>query len=225
MLPPLGSEESPLAIDNMIVRLKSGELLLIRQSQTHAAVTAPSAAVLSFEKWRDYIAGSRGVQAIWRSLEHGRKWMRLPNLDSAIILDGKCGWPQEASGKPWVGGWDRPEAYVDPWRGTVFLTVGCVAGTVPAYRDHYFEHEILFASQDEGATWNALFFMPRWEPVVMTSTQDGRLFLAHAIGMNATSLRCHLYWLDPPWTSITGETDVFYGDAANPANCWSATNC
>ncbi len=217
-LPPLGPGESSLAIDNMLVRLRSGKLLLLRQSQTTALVTSPPAAAEAFAKWREYTGGNRAFQAVWRSSERGRKWTRLPNLDSALVLDGKCGWPQEVHGKPWVGGWDRPEAYVDPWTGTVFLTMGCTSGTAPAFRDHYFECEMLLVSRDEGATWTVAFQVPRWEPVVMTSTRDGRLFLCHAVGMDAKSLKCRLYWLDPPWTKAAGEADVFYGNPEKPEN-------
>jgi hypothetical protein len=215
-LPPLGPGESLLAIDNMLVRLKSGELLLIRQSQTTAEVTAPPAAAAAFAEWRGYTSGNRAFQAMWRSSERGRKWTRLPNLDCALVLDGKCGWPQEVNGKPWVGGWDRPEAYVDPWSGVVFLTMGCTSGTAPAFKARYFEHEMLFVSRDEGSSWTPAFLMPRWEPVTMTSTQDGRLFLCHLLGMDATSCKAHLYWLDPPWTKVAGETDVFCGDPSKP---------
>jgi hypothetical protein len=217
-LPPLGPGESLLAIDNMLVRLKSGELLLIRQSQTTADVTAPPAAAKAFAEWRDYTKGNRAFQAVWRSSERGRKWTRLPNLDCALVLDGVCGWPQQVNGKPWVGGWDRPEAYVDTWNGTVFLTMGCTSGTAPLFKSHYFEHEMLFVSRDEGETWTPSFQMPRWEPVTMTTTDDGRLFLCHLLGVDAVSCRAHLYWLDPPWTQVAGEADVYYGDPSKPEN-------
>ena len=217
-LPPLGSLESSLAIDNMLVHLRSGELLLIRQSQTTEPVTSPPAAAKAFVEWRDYIGGRRAVQAMWRSSDRGTRWTRLPNLDAALVLEGACGWPQEVNGKPWVGGWDRPEAYVDPATGTVFLTMGCVAGSPPQFRSHYLDQEILFVSRDDGESWTPTARFARWEPIAMTTTAGGRLFLAHAVGMDATSLKCHVYWMDPPWTKIGGEADAFYGDPAKSSN-------
>ena len=217
-LPPLGASESSLAIDNMLVRLRRGELLLIRQSQSAAEVTAPPKAAAVFSEWKDYIDGRRAVQALWRSSGQGRAWARLPSLDSALVLDGACGWPQEVDGKPWVGGWDRPEAYVDPWRGTVFLTIGCRSGTVPKFRPQYFDQELLCVSGDDGETWKVTRQLPRWEPVVMTTSADGRLYLAQAVGMDATSLKCHLVWLDSPYDSVGGEADVFHGDPSKPEN-------
>ena len=51
--PPLVAPESLLAIDHMLVRLKGGELLLLRQSRTAADVTAPPSSEASFSLWKD----------------------------------------------------------------------------------------------------------------------------------------------------------------------------
>ncbi len=218
VLPPLAGSETSLAIDNQIVRLASGELFLVRQSQKASEVTAPPAAAAAFAQWQAYIGGRRAIQATWRSSGRGRTWARVGSIDSALVLDGACGWPQEVNGKPWVGGWDRPEVYVDPWTGNVFLTMGCVAGSAPAFRDHALDAEILFVSRDEGTSWKVAAKLPRWEPVVMTTTSDGRLYLVHAVGYDATSLKCHLTWLDSPYLEIAGQADVSFGDLAKLEN-------
>lgn len=217
-LPPLSGSEASLAIDNQIVRLASGELFLVRQSQTSSEVTAPPAAAAAFAQWQGYVGGKRAIQATWRSSERGRTWARVGSIDSALVLDGTCGWPQEVNGKPWVGGWDRPEVYVDPWTGNMFLSMGCVAGTAPAYRSHHLDAELVFVSRDEGTSWKLAAKLPRWEPVVMTTTSDGRLYLVQAVGYDATSLKCHLVWLDRPYVEIAGQADVSYGDLKKPEN-------
>ncbi len=212
---PVRSEPGP-SVHNQVVRLASGELFLVRQGVASAEVTAPPAAAAAFAQWQASTGGERVVLSTWRSSERGRTWTRVGSLDSALVLDGTCGWPREVEGKPRPGGWDRPQVYVDPWTGNLFLAMGCVAGTAPAFRDHAVTDSIVYSSRDEGTTWKLAARLPRGQPVTLTTTSDGRLYLVQALAAEAPTAACRLTWLDSPYLEVAGKADVSFGDAGKP---------
>jgi len=212
---PSRPDPSP-SVHNQIVRLASGELFLVRQGVATAEVTAPPAAAAAFAQWQSYVGGQRVVLSTWRSSGRGRTWARVGGIDSALVLDGTCAWPQEVDGKPRPGGWDRPEIYVDPWTGNLFLSMGCAAGSAPAFRDHAVTDSIVYSSRDEGTTWKLAARLPRGQPLVMTTTSDGRLYLVSAAGADTTTAACRLAWLDSPYLEVAGKADVSFGDPKKP---------
>jgi hypothetical protein len=204
--------------DNQIVRLKNGDLLLLRSSST----TAP---LHPKPEWWDYNGGRRGALLLWRSQDSGKTWTPS-KIDAQKILGGKSAWPQEIKDKEgkitkWFGGFDRPDMYADPFNGNLYITVSIDAGSAPQWVDkHAYFHMILLVSLDGGRTWGPKPIV--WEgkydssyrPLAMTSTPSGRLFLVHATLPydEKTGFRPAVYWVDPPWREISGSVDAWYGE-------------
>lgn len=82
-------------------------------------------------------------------------------------------------------GFDRQELYFDPFSGNTYITVGLGAP---------YNVDLLLVSRDRGETWEATparIPETRRDPVVMTSTSNGRLFLFKCVGGVP-----RLYWSD-----------------------------
>src|SRR5205823_10226703 len=93
----------------------------------------------------------------------------------------------------WIGDGDREELYVCPFTGYVYLTSRVTSGPygpldpidtgVVPRRDTY----LLFMSRDNGQAWDLISEdLPAVEPLIMTSTPDGRLFLFQIVGWQPT---------------------------------------
>jgi len=121
---------------------------------------------------------------------------------------------KDASGQKywWLGGIDRPEVYRCPFTGNIYLTARAGGGIKDSanYRDTY----ILLVSTDNGSNWSLVTDkIPACEPLVMTSTMDGKLFLYQQISTTPT-----LYYtlLDPDRKIILSHPySVYYSENRN----------
>ncbi|MCJ7512179.1 MAG: NBR1-Ig-like domain-containing protein [Anaerolineales bacterium] len=211
--------------DILITTLPKGGLLVVLQGGSVAPLTPKPAWWDVYSKdpntdpsWTD---GIRGALHLWRSFDCGTSWERLPDIDSASssIFSGQCGVPQADKNKaPRRGGFDREEIYVDPWTGRIFLTTGCMGGGYGSYAA--FHAGVIFSSTDNGSTWTAAAdTLTRATPIVMTSTPNGRLYLAQCVYDDAIQgYPTTLYWMDPPWTAVEGGVQIFFGDKTDPGS-------
>lgn len=184
--------------DNQIIRLKDGSLLQMRNSNTWKAMQdKPS--------WADTVIvgkkGNRGSTMFWRSTDNGDNWQlhsiidfgskalqrfgapRAMNCkgDADVALSKQCSDP--AKDRWWIGGGDRPELYACPYTGTIYLTTRIISNTWESGKR--LNSYLLFYSRDNGKTWTlGKDDFPSYEPLVMTSTPDGRLLLFQQNGSN-----------------------------------------
>jgi hypothetical protein len=145
---------------------------------------------------------NRGAMFFFRSTDGGKTWSRLSTVDFGLdtVAAGIYGFPRpvsfDASGNAtvdvplsaqttypnsivpawWVGGPDRTEMYHCPFTQTLYATTRMHAGVTGATSGHD-EYRLLF-SHDGGLTWRfSSTTFPGWEPLMLTSTPNGRLFL------------------------------------------------
>jgi hypothetical protein len=249
---PIEDGSTPGA-DNVLLRLRNGDLLLIWAGATWKEMTGPDG---KHPAWWDTTspAGSRGAFHIWRSTDCGTSWTYDNTIDSAKVkvadagLDpatdmGRCGWPQ---GRPnddqkySVGGWDREEAYVDPFDGKVYLSTDCDSGNAvsvdfkcfsngvvldckfvdsPRFPDQEFYRSVVLAADENGKNWSdrTIATLGRSAPIPLTSTQSG-LFAHQCTGDQPT-----LYRRLPPPNDSTFDSVVASSlvTAKNLKDCWS----
>ncbi len=208
-----------VSADQHVLRLANGQLYVSWLYSSSAALTPQP-------DWWDVVAGngsglpasSRGSMLQLISKNCGQTWTRLPDLDSAVVDGGKWAWPQGSGADnttPWIGGWDRQEIYADPFGGRLFATMRATTGTLPQYAAQHADDSYLFLySDDNGHNWiKSPIQFPAWEPLFMTSTPSGRLFLGHCIGTDQGN-RVVVYWIDPKdlgGSAPTGSTVIGNG--------------
>lgn len=183
-----GPINTTLGTDNQIVKGKDGALYAFR-NVTHWG-PAPGAK----PEWWDnttiqgYSHGARVGTMVWKSTD-GTNWERQGFIDPMNYLDGRYSVsrpvPQEPDGCPdgCFGGFDRMEAYADPYSGDLYVSVFAIGGQEISYPSKQVKSQaastnMIFKSQDYGLTWK-LVAQPStaWTPMVMTSTPNGRLYI------------------------------------------------
>jgi hypothetical protein len=191
--------------DNQMARLRDGSLLVLRAGTMWDAVTSPPAWTAETITGAGDRKGQRGCEMFFRSADGGATWQAHSVIDYATVLDGHFGFPRpmsdagtpdvapdqqghhpDGSRKWWIAGGDRQELYVCPFTGNVYVTTRVISGPYydkAPHTDGYF----LWMSRDGARTWeNVRTDLPQWEPIVMTSTPDGRLFLFQCSGSQPT---------------------------------------
>lgn len=193
----LDGTDSFISNDNHVLHLQDGTLYISWLYSSSAPLTPKPS-------WWDAVAGpphnlppgSRGSMLQLISSDCGNTWTRLPDLDSGVIDNGYWGWPQGPS-NPWIGGWDRQEIYADPFNGRLYATIRATTSTLSGYQDHPDDAYLLFYSDDHGKNWTlSPMRFATWEPLSMTSTPSGRLFLAQCVKTNQGK-RLIVEWIDP----------------------------
>lgn len=113
----------------------------------------------------------------------------------------------------YLGGWDRPEAYADPFTGAIYVSVSSAGGSVnySVQSDH---KALIFVSRDFGKSWGTgglgytrpLQVQPPWSPIAMTSNRT------HLFAYNPDIYDAAKKWLYPTIYCSTdqGETMVKY---------------
>jgi hypothetical protein len=71
----------------------------------------------------------------------------------------------------WMGGFDRVEAYADPYSNMLYLTSICAGAQGEG------NAALLFSSNNGGQGWRAQQVTDAWAPMLMTSTRAGKLYL------------------------------------------------
>lgn len=234
-----------LSDDNILVRLTNGDLLLIWQAGTWASLDSkpdwwdfmnnPAGDLDPAKNPNNMHAGERSAYYCWKSSDCGQTWEVMPTLDSAKVFNGDCAWPQEANGGPWIGGWDRPDVYVDPWTGKVYLTTMCRSGTALAFPTGGGPKTQL-AFPGKGRTdavlavldpnksdpkWESLFFFGdhggnNFMPIANTSTQNGRSFCFQC----QNGIKPVLFWFDQSSPGKVNKLDLSRDDNGNPTSFW-----
>jgi hypothetical protein len=235
-----------LSADNLLVRLNNGDLMLLWQAGTWSAFD-------STLPWWGFMndpandgdpaknpngnhAGERAAMYTWRSSDCGESWTAMPVLDSAKLFDGVCAWPQEVNGGPWIGGWDRPEVYVDPWSSKIYLSTMCRSGTALKFPTDGTSKKTDLAFPGKGrtdavlvtldptkasATWEPVFFLGdhggnNSMPIPITTTENGRMFLFQCQG----SINPVLFWFDPASPNDVTKLDLSHDDEGQPTSFW-----
>ena len=191
---PRGSATRAIATDNQIVRQKDGTLLAVRNSSAWDtfATNAPEWANELISGIGDH-QGQRGSLHIYRSTDCGRTWALYSMIDFGTFLNGRYGYPRPQGTNPdgslrwWIGGGDRTELYACPFTGRVFLATGVISGP---YKNIAVARSttLLLYSKDFGRTWELVSedAIPNWQPLVMTTTPNGRLFLFQLLDKQPT---------------------------------------
>lgn len=201
--PATPTTDAPFGWDNQTARLANGDLLLMWNGRTTSLLTNTSELT-----WWDNPPGRNGfrpAQVFWRYSCSNGQWSATSSvLDSgtATVLD-QAGTPRSrgycAELKPGVGGFDRPELYVDPFtvdpndagKQRIYVSTDCK-------RSDTDRRVQIFASPDSGTTWEpSAIALDSGTPVAMTSTSNGRLLLFQALGETPT-----LYYSDDKGKSL-----------------------
>jgi hypothetical protein len=182
-----------LGTDNVLTKMADGSLLLVRNGVSWKDV-ANKPKWWSKYKVQNNPYGSRVVAFAFRSTDCGATWTQLATIDPLDFQAGKYAVPRPLNGD--FGGWDRPEVYVDPWNGNIYVTENAAAGVTDANGStqktapdkdgktgdvQVFTH-FLFKSDNGGKSWVKIHEFGAWTPIVMTSTPNGRLVLYSAMG-------------------------------------------
>jgi hypothetical protein len=195
--------------DNQMARLTDGELMVLHQG-VRCDITGngcdPNAGFTNY----------RGVEYVYVSSDCGASWSLRYVLDpKSYGLPGQYSAPNHnayanQSDAGWQGGMDRPELYVDPWTGTVYVTVtGGGSGTA----------KLLLSSATNGKTWTlipqpATPLDPGAGGTVMTSVPSGRLYILGCRSSSADTqpipwhFDTRLTWYDPGTPAIAPEVTV-----------------
>lgn len=210
----------PVSGDNILTRRKNGDLVLVWAGITWDPFPNDTPVWSGY----DHVYGHKGVRGAlfsWVSSDCGTSWQPLTTIDSgdSKLLNGDCGWPREG----WHGGFDREEVYADPFTGNLYLTAGSVSGGHPSFKAPGRSHMLLFVLRPGATSWELLVsfdgtnpqnqtnFESVGAPVAMTTTEQGRLYLAQCVGDKPT-----LYWMDKEaiasgQKTLSGKADIFFG--------------
>lgn len=206
---PFNAPSTP-GTDNHLVRLRDGSLLGLRLGDVWK--TIPGSPFANEVVGPSNQPGNRGGWFFYRSTDCGSTWSPWSLVDMATLNGGKYGWPRpldakgnfstcanqftDPSGKRswWVGQGDRPEIYVCPFTGNVYLTMHIAAGPYcpSGPTAGAFDSLALLTSIDNGLSWSVntdALPVPSSSPVVMTSTPNGRLFLFGIEGAGVPTVR------------------------------------
>ncbi|HEY8087793.1 MAG TPA: sialidase family protein, partial [Polyangiaceae bacterium] len=195
--PGVTSQEAMTSTDNQIVRMRDGSLLAAHITKTWAPVSPPPpyASLPVYYNGAQYQSGTRNELLLSRSTDCGATWQRWGSIDSALVAGGIYGWPQPycnpgtglscqwtdpATGLLtfWVGGWDRPEVYADPWSPWVYVSLDGDGGPYnpsPGNGANYHAGLVL-ASSTGGTSWQLLGTLPEGTPFAMTTTPNKRFY-------------------------------------------------
>ncbi len=222
---PTGGD-SEIGTDNVLVKTYDQKLLSFKNVIFWGAPPNNSGKPL----WWDTITiagrphGARVGTLVLQSTDCGQTWQRVSVIDPLQFDDGRYAVPRPPND---FGGWDRVEAYADPWTGFVYASMNGAGGPNVidlsgntstndcinvADLDNCVVNQFVFRSTDHGATWTEIFKLPAWTPIVMTSTPNGRLYLFSQVGDTPTM------WyslLNKPGISFSNPQPVFYRALVN----------
>jgi hypothetical protein len=219
---PCETKQHELGDDNLLIKLKDGSLMAIRQGGTWETVS-PKPSWWYQVRINNKPLGTRVPEFVFRSTDCGETWERLSIIDPIDFEDGRYARPRP--GENAFGGFNRPEAYADPWTGYVYVSVNAAWGPLVDYstgqvlEDGGSTH-IVLQSTDGGKTWKIIFKFrePVWTPIVMTSTPNGRLclFTRGATASGETEARLYYSKLGSQSLEFIGPKPIYYvlGDGA-----------
>ncbi len=167
--------------DNILLKLKDGSLLALRQGITWEDIANKPAWWDQVTYPKGYALGSRVGAFVWRSTDCGKTWTAATTVDPINFENGRYAVPRPAGSEKWCdlgcfGGWDRIEAYADPFDGNVYLSTSATGG--PLGNSPRQATNLLFRSKNNGKDWEEVFNFPdAWTPTVISSTPNGRVYL------------------------------------------------
>jgi hypothetical protein len=201
------------ATDNQLLLLQDGSLLGIKAGYISSDLPSPPA-------WFNTcaISGQTSQQArnaifAFRSTDAGKNWSLLSVIDAAVVSGGDFGWPQgdgshAGNGSGGVGGFDRCEAYQDPFTGRIYVSGGGDGGPYKKSDGTVVSKHagVVFVSTDNGVTWSEQARFPNQgkggAPYVMTSTPNHPLVVFNL--WNGPTL----YHLDKNASKLSAGQDV-----------------
>lgn len=185
---PIKIEEGWLGTDNILMKPTYGVILMVRSGVTWREDMSTKPAWWRSYKIQGNPNGARVVTFILKSADCGKTWEEVSKIDPLVFADGKYAVPRPLCNC--FGGWDRQEAYFDPWTKALYVSMNATGGVADAsgnvqkvknangnWVDQEVVSHILFKSPDGGKTWAKLHEFGAWTPIVMTSTPNGRLYL------------------------------------------------
>ena len=221
-----GKDDLTITADHILVRRATGELILIWGGVTwDDEFPGATPAWSSVDVRGDGRKGLRAVLYSFRSFDCGSTWTAMKEIDAgdSNLLNGDLGWPRDN----WHGGFDRLEAYADPFTGNVYLTAWSVSGgrpSIPTVPQR--AHMVLFLLRPGQTQWELLVsfeasgsntgtFDSVDVPMVMATTNQGRLYLAQCDGGTVK-----LYWMNKDHIaignkSLSGKMDLVKAGEGN----------
>jgi hypothetical protein len=214
--PNLTAQEAMTSTDNQIIHMSDGSLVVAHITKTWAPMNpAPSwANTLVSYGGPSQVAGARNELLLEKSVDCGKTWQRFGTLDAGLVAGGAYGSPQTQKGTPppWVGGWDRPELYADPFSSWLFASTDADHGTTS-------DGLILGAStgnstsSPNASSWQVIATLPAGAPYVMTTTPNRR-FYAFSCATGSPTLYYSTNPNDP--TSLSSAVDLHYVNSYVP---------
>lgn len=202
--------QDELGTDNVLLKLRDGSLLAIRNGVTWRP-PAPKPAWWDHVNIATYPKGARVGAFVWRSTDGGKTWTEQTIIDPANFDAGRYAIPRPLENS--FGGWDRLEGYADPWNGSVYVSCNAAGGPVVDYTtgqqvENNAYTQYVFRSTNSGKTWQSILKVGAWTPLVMTTTPNGRLYVYSLIGDQPTLF----YTLLGPWPAVqfSSAKPVFY---------------
>ena len=182
-----------LGTDNALVKGKDGATVYLLRNGVSWANVTNKPKWWSQYKIQNQPNGSRVVTFVLQSKNCGASFEYVSKIDPLDFDNGKYAVPRPVGG--YFGGWDRMEAYVDPFNGNIFASMNAAAAVADANgkitpgkdkdgksKDDEIYTHFLFKSSDNGKTWTKLHEFGAWTPIVITSTPNGRVYLYSLMG-------------------------------------------
>lgn len=166
--------------------------------------------------------GARVGTLVLQSVDCGQTWQRLSVIDPMAFEGGRYAVPRPPND---FGGWDRVEAYADPWTGYLYTSMNATGGAQvidaqgnvttrdcanKSDLDNCVSTQFVFRSTDHGATWTEVLNFAAWTPIVMTSTPNGRLDLFSQLGDTPTIWYTLLNKPGVPGVTFSTGQPIFY---------------
>jgi len=180
------------ATDHMLLKMKDGSLLALRTVVTwgpHPFSGQP------LPPWWNQVTiqkkphGARVAIMAFRSTNCGTDWHYAGAIDPLMYDDGRFAVPRPAIDA--FGGWDRVEAYADPFTGYIWVTANAAGGPIVDYATGKVKEEgkgsnFVWVSMNEGRDFHAVLEFGAWTPMVITSTPNGRIYVFSHIAAQQT---------------------------------------
>ena len=164
---PLDAATQLIATDNQIIRLQDGSLLAVKNGYIWSDLSPRPKwfDTFSFTFYNGVTTGwGRSAIYLFRSTDAGQHWEQWSRIDSAVVADGKYGWPAQYTKKDGslamtIGGFDRTEVYQDPWTGDIYVSSKGGGGPYPTKANPQVENHagVIFRSRDNGKNWEAFY--------------------------------------------------------------------
>ena len=184
------------ATDHMLLKMKDGGLLALRTVITWG----PHPFQQPNPAWWDKVTiqsrpkGARVAVMAFRSTNCGKTWHHTGTIDPLMYAGGRFAVPRPTEAncpQGCFGGWDRVDAYADPFTGHIWVSANAAGGPIIDYatgqqKEAAKGSNFVWVSMNGGRDFHEVLQFGAWTPMVMTSTPNGRVYIFSGIGNQPT---------------------------------------